>query len=534
MRGPKAAPLILAVLLAVGAAAQDPAVEKPMSEPEFIQLVNAKAPVDDIIAAVRGRGISFRLSAELEGGLRKLKHESLIAVLKEPARVELHTNALGGKVAVDGEEQGALSAQGQASLTGLAPGDHVLRVRGEGYVDETLTVFVKPGETRRLEVTLRPAVTSTPGPLGSRVSVQAGTAADAALTELEFIKDTPTRAAKLQQMVERFGDNPVLLLAYASSQEAYLEAGQYNQAIAAGEEILRRDPQNFSARVRQAHAYAGTGELEKGLEVAAQARALMDAVAAAPAPDGMGADAWESEKQGLLERAKAQWGNLSYAVFVAATQVTDPARKAALLELFVRIFPESIYRQAAHLQLALAAQQLGDADRMVGAADRGLALNPNDGVLMALLADVLSERGQNLGRARELATRLLDLLKNDSAKVRPEGLGDEQWAPLAQLWEGTAHSILGQVLMHEETAQAVAGMGKTRQAIEEFKAAAPLLKGETQSYARNMFRLGFAYAKIGQLPQARDALTEVMGLETPYRQVAGPVLEQVKRKLGPR
>lgn len=523
----------LAFLLAMGLAAQETETARPLSEPELIQLVNAKTPEEKIIAEVKSRGISFRLSPETEDGLKKLKLNALIAALNAPASMEIHAN-VPAQVTLDGESRGALSDRGEMSLTGLAAGDHVLQLQAENYVGDSRTVFLKPGETQRLEVELRPAVTSTPGPLGSRVSVQAGTTADAALAELEFIKDAPTRLVKLQQMVERFDASPVALLGYSLFQEAYLAENRYDDAIAAGQEIVRRDPRNFAARVRMVRASVGKGDLAAAFDTAAQAHQLLEAAPAAPAPEGVSAEAWRREKQQLLQTAQADWRNLAYDVFVAVTQVPDPAQRLSFLGLFLQLFPKSDYESSAIVQAALAAQQKGDLETMMRWADQGLEANPNDGVLMMLVGDVLSERGQDLERARTLAQRMLETLASDPNQVRPQGLPEEQWTGLQQLWQGTAHTILGQVLMHQETATAPAGMAKTRQAIEEFRAASPLLKAETQSYARNLFRLGYAYAKLGEMVPARDALTEVMSLETPYKQVAAPILEQVQKRLSRR
>jgi hypothetical protein len=42
-----------------------------------------------------------------------------------------------------------------------------------------------------------------------------------------------------------------------------------------------------------------------------------------------------------------------------------------------------------------------------------------------------------------------------------------------------------------------------------------------------MYRLGFAYAKTGKLPEAKAALTEVAGKSGPYQQPAKDLLAKV-------
>ncbi|MFQ5664464.1 MAG: hypothetical protein ACE5HL_11610 [Terriglobia bacterium] len=528
--------LLLGLLGTVGLAAQEPPVAKPLTQATFIRLVNEMAneniSLEEIVAQVRARGIAFQLTPELEEGLKKLEGgDELVKVLTEPATVELHANVPGAEVSVDGEKRDPVSLQGQLVLGGLTPGRHLIQLRAAGYVGTRIDVFLKPGETRRVEVELGTAVVATPGPLGVRVNVQAGTPEDRALVELEFVKDPEERRERLQSMIERDADSPLALLAYGMLQETYLEAEQFDASLAAGEEVLRRDPRNLPARVHQALAYLGRGEPEEAFESAGRARRLVEDLRAAPAPTGTAPETWEDQKQRLIDGAGRQLNNLAYALFVGTGQVQEPARKIALLERFLALFPQSDYRRLVFANLAFAHQQQGNPEKVLEWGGRALDANPDEPSMLVLVADVLSERRQQLNRARELATRLLDLLQTQAEKVRPPGWADEQWAAQKQLWEGLGHSILGYVLLLEGAAQPASEKAKTQQAIQEFRAANPLLQGQAQLYARNLYRLGFAHAKLGELPQAREALAEVMKLETPYRQLARPLLEKVEQRL---
>lgn len=526
----RAARLLVIALLVWFAlpAARGQEPERPMSEAELISLVNAlvkaKTPEDKLIETVRARGVTFKPSAALDEGLRKLKFTRLLAALTEPATVELTVSVPGADVLVDAEKRAAVSPDGRAVVGGIAPGEHSLDVRAENYVDASQKLFLKPGETQRLEIALRAAVSLTPGPLGSRVSVQAGTPADAALAALEFVQG-PQRIEMLKKLVSEFAASPLALMGYDMLQQAYLGEEQYDESLAAGDEVLKRDPKNFTARVRQAHARLGKGDAEAALKVAGEARALLDAVGTVVPPMGADPAAWQRQKEELVETARNEWNGLAYSAYVALSQVAEPARKPALLEQYVELFPESAYRPAALALLALAAQQMGDAEGMMRYANLGLEANPDSPMLLILVADVLSERGQALARARELATHLLELLKSSPDKVRPEGLSDEQWAAQSQVWQGLAHSILGQIFLHEKD---------TGAAIREFRAATSLLKDQPPLYARNLYRLGFTLASIGgreNLQEAQRLLAEVVQSQTPYASPARGVLAKVEAAL---
>lgn len=516
------------LVLALPGAAQEPE-ENPVTEAELISWVNAERPEEEMIAEVRERGVAFqKLTPETVEGLKKLELEKLLAAIREPAAVELQANAPGASVTLDGEAREPLSPEGQTVLADLTPGPHVIRVNHEDYVSQSVDVFVKPGETRRIEVELKPAVTTTPGPLGTDVSVAAGTKIDNALVELEFAEQPEKRIPLLRRFVTEYADSPAALLGYRMLQRAYLQQNDYAQAVATGEEILRRDPRHFETQLRQVQAYLGQDDLENALAATEDAKELVQAAEPMPPPEDASPDAWEEKKAQSLQQARAELQRLSYDLYLAATEVQQPAQQEALLRHYVELFPQSLYLASAYFSLAVAAQQQGNLQRAVRWGRQGLQVEPDNGMLIVLVADLLSDRGQDLTQARDLADRLLGALQNDPESVRPAGYADAQWAEQKKVWEGLAHSIRGQVFLHWGATDPP-DRPRLARAIEEFNAASPLLRADKMSYARNFFRLGFAHAKLGEYPQAREALNQAIALGTPYTQPAQDLLGRLQR-----
>jgi predicted Zn-dependent protease len=84
---------------------------------------------------------------------------------------------------------------------------------------------------------------------------------------------------------------------------------------------------------------------------------------------------------------------------------------------------------------------------------------------------------------------------------------------------GLAHSTLGYAYMKQD---------KTAAAIPELKSSSALLKGQDdQQYAIAMYRLGFAYAKLNKVSEARDVLQEVVKISGPVQQPAQDLLVKV-------
>lgn len=528
----RAAGIVLALLLlAIGLAGQQSAPE-PMSQSEFVGLVNAKTPAADIIAQVKARGISFQVSPELETSLQPLPEgPELLAALRAPATLEVSVNVDGAAVTVDGEKKGTAAAGAPVVVSGLAPGTHLVHAEAEQYVGERQSVFLKPDETKRVEIVLGAAVEAKPGLFGTEINVKAGTPEDALMVSLEGIADMDQRITRLQEVAQQYAGSPLSLLADEMLQTAYLRREKYDLALETGARILERDPNNLQALLGNVQANTRLGTLDAAYEGAEKARTALAAALDAPAPEGVADDVWKDQKNRAIESGTATLQNAAYELYVNTARLPHPARKAALLSRFLELYPESEYRAYALIALAYAYQQQNNPQKAVETGEKALAANANDPAMAVLVSDILSDRGENLDRAGELASGLLQRLEADPASVRPDGLGDEQWNRLRNLWEGSAHSAVGQVLMYQETATAPAGMSKTRQAIDHFLKASPLLKAEAQLYARNLFRLGFAQAKLGDLNDAQATLNEVIGLNTAYTPYAQDTLSKVQQAL---
>jgi hypothetical protein len=84
---------------------------------------------------------------------------------------------------------------------------------------------------------------------------------------------------------------------------------------------------------------------------------------------------------------------------------------------------------------------------------------------------------------------------------------------------GLAHSILGRVYAKQQ---------KTPASIAELKSAVALLRGQDeQQFAVAGYFLGWDYAKVPQLTEARAILTEVAGISGPVQGPAKELLAKV-------
>jgi tetratricopeptide (TPR) repeat protein len=86
------------------------------------------------------------------------------------------------------------------------------------------------------------------------------------------------------------------------------------------------------------------------------------------------------------------------------------------------------------------------------------------------------------------------------------------------LTAGVARSTLGFALLNQD---------KSLAAVPELKEAVDLLQGSDSVYEEALYRLGFAYAKLGKRADATAALQKCAALKGPYLAMAQDLMAKV-------
>jgi tetratricopeptide (TPR) repeat protein len=167
---------------------------------------------------------------------------------------------------------------------------------------------------------------------------------------------------------------------------------------------------------------------------------------------------------------------------------------------------------------ATAYLQAQNVPKMLEVANGLLAKDPNNLGMLLVLSDYYCDKPDQFAKAEPYAKKAISVL--DSAP-KPEGLTDEQWAQQKALQKGLALSSLGQVNIEKKD---------NAQAVENLKAAAPLLKADDASYGRNQYRLGFALANLKKTAEAKEAFTKAASVNGPYKALAQ---DKLKSAAGP-
>jgi len=118
-----------------------------------------------------------------------------------------------------------------------------------------------------------------------------------------------------------------------------------------------------------------------------------------------------------------------FTAYQQASTQTDPKAKAAALEGFLQMYPQSVVKKAVLDQLVDAYQAVSDADKTLSASSRLLQADPNN--LKAILYSVMIKKGQGqkTGDAQTLDDAAA-LAQKGLMLAKPSDVSDDDWKKL--------------------------------------------------------------------------------------------------------
>jgi tetratricopeptide (TPR) repeat protein len=353
--------------------------------------------------------------------------------------------------------------------------------------------------------------------LGKNVTIPAGSEADRQLVAINAANDPAQKLQLIDQFSQAHADGDLQIVADEQYVSYYINAKQYDKAFEYGDKLFALDPDNYANAVNMVRAANEKGDTAKLFAYAEKAAGIIERFKAAPAPEGTALDNWVRIKTEKIGSLKDNQDYIEQSLFRAAYGIKDPKAKADYLQRIAKMYPDTPQAEQALTLAASAYQQAQDRAKMQAVANSVLAKDPDSIGILLLLADDYSERGDQLDKAEQCAKKATVLL--DAAK-KPDNLTDDQWKQQISIQKGLALSALGQVNIQKK---------QNALAVDSLTKAAPLLKANPFIYARNQYRLGFAYLNLKKNPEAKQAFTDAASLDTPYK---GPAQQKLTELSG--
>lgn len=347
-----------------------------------------------------------------------------------------------------------------------------------------------------------------------KITIPAGTPEDRDLQAISNEQDAAKKLTLYQDFVKKYSSNPAAV-AYGNWQisQAYQTTGDLNQAIDYGDRALAGAPRNLDILVTQASIAQQAKNNGKLIDYAAKGGEVCSSIGKQPKPEGMTEDDFGRQVAEEQSTAKNSCDFLESAGFNGIASETDARSRMSDIEKYSAAFPDSKFQDQVsnYAMYTLGPGQLNDPARLIAYGEKTLAANPNSLPALLLMAGsyVDDAKPGGVGKAVTYSQKAIAAAKAeepDADKAR-------------KLSAGMAHSILGYAYIKQD---------KTSAAIPELRAAAGLLKGQDdQQYSIALYRLGFAYAKLNKVGEARDVLAEAVKISGPVQGMSQELLAKV-------
>ena len=344
--------------------------------------------------------------------------------------------------------------------------------------------------------------------LGKTVPIPMGSDEARQLEAISAATDPAEKLKLIDEFSKAHPDDDFQILADEQYVIFYITAKQYDKAFEYGDKLWARDPDNYANGVNMVRAANEMGDTERVFAYGEKAAGIVQRYKAAPVPEGTAAEYWNEQKAGKLEQTKDDQDYIEQCMLNAAYQAKEPAKRADYLERFAKSFPDSPNAQRVLIGAAYSYQQAQNPQKMQELVNGVLAKDPNNAGMLVAAADIYSEAGTQLDKAEEYAKKVEALC--DTAK-KPDNMTEEDWKKQNDLQKGLALSALGVVSLQKKDSAT---------AVKNFLSASPLLKADPTNYARNQYRLGYAYVNLKKKAEAIQAFKDAASVDSPYKETA--------------
>ena len=348
-----------------------------------------------------------------------------------------------------------------------------------------------------------------------KIVIPAGTPEDQALNAINNEQDAQKRLAMYQEFQEKFASNPVAV-AYANWQlsQYYQTAGDLQKASEYGDKAAAAAPHNIDILVSAVTIAQGLKDNAKTFKYAIQGGEAFDSIEKQSRPADVSDEQFTSSIASSKEENQGSYDFFESAAFNSIALESDAKTRMDYIERFTPVFPKSKFDEQVASYAMLSLSQLKDDKRLNSYAEKALAANADNIPALLLLANAYVDSSEPGSSAKALtyAQRAIVAAKSDDPAADKS----------KKISAGVAHSIAGRAYAKQE---------KTNLSITELKSATTLLKGQDdQQFAIAGYYLGWNYAKLLRLTEARSVLTDVAAIPGPVQATAKDLLTKVNTK----
>jgi len=345
-----------------------------------------------------------------------------------------------------------------------------------------------------------------------KIVIPAGTPEDQALQAISNEPDGQKKLAMYEDFVQKFSSNPAAV-AYGNWQisQYYQNAGDLQKALDYGDKALASSSHNLDILVSQAGIAQQMKNNSKLMDYSVRGGEAYNSISKQAKSEGLSDQDFATRIEEEKNFGKSSYESLEAAAYNAIAGENSAKTRMSYIERFTPAFPKSRFEEQVTSYAMVSLSELKDTPRLLSYGEKSLAANPNSLSTLLLLANTYVEdpKPGSMNKAVTYAQKVIAVAKADAPDADRS----------RKLSAGVAHYTLGYAYLKED---------KTVAAIPELKTASGLLKGQDdQYYAVTMFRLGWAYAKLNKVTEAREVLVEAVKIPGPVQQPSQDLLAKV-------
>lgn len=360
-------------------------------------------------------------------------------------------------------------------------------------------------------------------PQTAKLTINDATPEGKLLTRIGQEQDGAAKLKLMEEFASQYPSDRSAAWVYGQMEEAYLKAGQFDKAIAAGEKGLAAQPDDVVISYNMLKAAEGKNDPDLVIKYASQTSDLARKTVASPQPsDAAEVDAWKSR----VDFAKQTDIYTEYSLFATAAKSQNPQKTVQLVDTLMARNPQSQYLAQAYGPYFAALRQTGQMDKAGQMAEQALAKDPKNDQLLLLAAEYHQQKKDSLDKVMDYSTRLTQVM---GSKEKPQGVSDADWENRKKATLAAGYWMAG-VAAHDK--------GDMAAADKNLRAALPLVQGNDQMLASTLFYLGVANFKLGQASKNRAQMSEAAkfsqqaaAMNSPFKETAAKNLKGIQAAL---
>jgi tetratricopeptide (TPR) repeat protein len=311
----------------------------------------------------------------------------------------------------------------------------------------------------------------------------------------------------MEQFATQYPSHPAVAWVYDQLQPAYYQYKEWDEAMRVGAARLALEPENLEAAkiaLRSADAKHDSSDVVKWSDRVWQVASAVEAKGGASAND-----------------AKQTRDYAEFCLYSTAMAAKDPKAKLDLLQHLEKQMPSSKYVSGFTLEYFKIYRELGDEQKSIELAEKGLQSDPRNVDMLMFLAEVHFRKNDPKARVHVLqytAKTLEALEKSD----RPAAISEEEWTKKKQQMLGMANYMGGMSSSMNNNFKAADSM---------LRAALPYIKDNDAQAAALLYHLGMANYRLAEAGADRSRPVDALKFMRRCAAIKSPFQEQALRNV---